>query len=144
MRKYKVFRASIYRWVKLFNWSSKLPLIPKSHRPLSPHPNAHSQAEIKWITDCCRHNPNFGPSEIYFRLFIQKPYFRSYYGFYRCLSVLINIFFIKNLKRKEKRLYHTPDRIGYKMQLNVKHVPKHCKHKNLPLDKKYYQYTIID
>ena len=30
------------------------------------------------------------------------------------------------------------------MQLDVKHVPKHCKHKNLPLDKKYYQYTIID
>ena len=29
------------------------------------------------------------------------------------------------------------------MQLDVKHVPKHCKHKNLPLDKKYYQYTII-
>ena len=30
------------------------------------------------------------------------------------------------------------------MQLDVKHVPKHYKHKNLPLDKKYYQYTIID
>ena len=30
------------------------------------------------------------------------------------------------------------------MQLDVKHVPKYCKHKNLPLDKKYYQYTIID
>ena len=30
------------------------------------------------------------------------------------------------------------------MQLDVKHVPKHCKYKNLPLDKKYYQYTIID
>ena len=28
------------------------------------------------------------------------------------------------------------------MQLDVKHVPKYCKHKNLPLDKKYYQYTI--
>ena len=29
------------------------------------------------------------------------------------------------------------------MQLDVKHVPKHCKYKNLPLDKKYY-HTIID
>ena len=61
------------------------------------------------------------------------------------LSVLNKHFFHKEFKTKRKSaFYHTPDRLGYKMQLDVKHVPKHCKHKNLPLDKKYYQYTIID
>ena len=50
IRKYKVSRASIYRWVKLFNGHENS-LIPKSHRALSPHPNAHSQTEIKWIAD---------------------------------------------------------------------------------------------
>ena len=64
------------------------------------------------------------------------------------LSVLINNFLHKEFKPKRKSaFYHTPARIGYKMQLDVQHVPKHCKHKNLPnlpLDKKYYQYIIID
>ena len=64
------------------------------------------------------------------------------------LSVLITFFFIKSLKPKEKApfiIHLTGLATKYnKMQLDVKHVPKHCKHKNLPLDKKYYQYTIID
>ena len=63
------------------------------------------------------------------------------------LSILINIFLHKELKTKRKSaFYHTPDRIGYKMQLDVKHVPKHCKHKNLPLDKNITNtlLTIID
>ena len=60
------------------------------------------------------------------------------------LSVINKHFIHKEFKTKRKSVfYHTPDKIGYKMQLDVKHVPKHCKHKNLPLDKKY-QYTIID
>ena len=101
IRKYKVARASIYRWVKLFNIHENS-LIPKSHRPLSPHPNAHYQTEIKWIADCCRRNPNFGPLEIYSRLLIQKPYSRSYYGFYRCFKRINKHFLHKEFKPKEK------------------------------------------
>ena len=78
-------------------------LIPKSHRPLSPHLNAHSQAEIKWIDDCCKRNPNFGPLEIYSRLLIQKPYFHFYYGFYRCFKRINKHFLHKEfIKPKEK------------------------------------------
>ena len=93
-------------------------LIPKFHSPLSPHPNAHSnahsQTEIKWIADCCRCNPNFGPLEIYSRLLIQKSLIPvPIMAFTDVLSVLINIFFIT---KRKSAFYHTPDRIGYKMQ----------------------------
>ena len=87
--------------MKLFNGHENS-LIPKSHRPLSPHPNAHSQTEIKWIADCCRRNPNFGPLEIYSRLLIQSLIPVPIMAFTDVLSVLINIFFIKSLKPKEK------------------------------------------
>ena len=104
IRKYKGFRASIYRWVKLFN-SHENSLIPKFHRPLSPHPNAHSQTEIKWIADCCRRNLNFGPLEIYSRLLTQKPYSRSYYGFYRCFKRINKHFLHKEFKPKRKSAF---------------------------------------
>ena len=78
-------------------------LIPKSHRPLSPYLNAHFKTEIKWITDCCRRNPNFGPLEIYSRLCLSKNLIPvPIMVFTDVLSVLINIFFIKSLKPKEK------------------------------------------
>lgn len=49
-RKYKVSKASLMRWNKAYD-GTKESLIPKSHRPHTPHPNAHTEQEIKWITD---------------------------------------------------------------------------------------------
>ena len=33
-------------------------MIDKSHRPLSQHPNAHTDSELKWIQDYHRRNPH--------------------------------------------------------------------------------------
>ena len=56
-RKYKISKASLMRWNKQYD-GTKESLMPKSHRPHSPHPNAHTEQEIKWIKDYHRRNPN--------------------------------------------------------------------------------------
>lgn len=40
----------LMRWKKAYD-GRKESLMPKSHRPHSPHPNAHTEQEIKWIKD---------------------------------------------------------------------------------------------
>ena len=44
-RRYKISKASLMRWNKKFD-GSKESLIDKSHRPLTPHPNSHTEEEI--------------------------------------------------------------------------------------------------
>ena len=45
-RKYKISKATLMRWNKLYD-DTKESLLPKSHRPNSPHPNAHTEQELK-------------------------------------------------------------------------------------------------
>ncbi|MGI6197370.1 MAG: transposase [Eubacteriales bacterium] len=45
-RKYKVSKASLMRWNKAYD-GTKESLMSKSHRPHTPHPNAHTEQEIK-------------------------------------------------------------------------------------------------
>ncbi|MDE7360306.1 MAG: hypothetical protein K2N38_00040 [Oscillospiraceae bacterium] len=40
----------------------------KSHKPKTPHPNAHTEQELKWIKDYCRWNPNILVCELYGKL----------------------------------------------------------------------------
>ena len=47
-RRYHISKSSLLRWMKKFD-GTKDSLIDKSHRPLSKHPNAHTDEEIKWI-----------------------------------------------------------------------------------------------
>ena len=49
-RKYHISRTSLWRWNKKYD-GSKESLTDKSHRPLSKHPTAHTEIEIKWIKD---------------------------------------------------------------------------------------------
>lgn len=53
--RYHISKASLMRWNKLFD-DSKESLINKSHKPLSPHPNAHTEKKLKWINGHLRRN----------------------------------------------------------------------------------------
>ena len=48
LRRYHISKASLMRWNKLYD-GTKESLAPKSHRPHSPHPNAHAEEELNWI-----------------------------------------------------------------------------------------------
>ena len=52
------------RWNKRFD-GTKGSLKDKSHRPITPHPNAHTEVELKWINDLHRRNPHISICEMY-------------------------------------------------------------------------------
>lgn len=141
-RRYKVSKASLMRWNKRFD-GTKESLRDKSHRPLTPHPKAHTQQEITWIKNIIRRNPNASLIEIFYKLKTQKGYDRHPCSLFRILRKLA---FFKKGKSKKKpyspKPYDTPKAIGIKWQMDVKFVPKHCYTGTLPDN--FFQYTVID
>ena len=144
-RKYHISRSSLWRWNKKYD-GTKESLEDKSHRPLSKHPSAHTDEEIKWIKDLIRRNPHITLNEIWYKLKINKGYTRKPASLYRILRKIgyYNNPEIKGTSKRHNQKYHTPTEIGKKWQIDVKYVPKECKTKDIPNDKNYYQYTCID
>lgn len=144
-RKYHISKSSLSRWNRKFD-GSKDSLIDKSHRPLSKHPNSHTDLEIKWINDYLRRNPHISLCELWYKLKINKGYSRHPASLYRFLKKtgFYNHINIKNTSKYIPKKYDTPTELGVKWQIDVKFVPEECKCDNIPFDRKYYQYTCID
>lgn len=140
-RRYKISKSSLIRWNKKFD-GTKESLIDKSHKPLTPHPNAHTELEIKWIKDLIRRNPHISMSELYGKLRTERGYSRTAPSLFRVLRKLG--FYVDKEKHNKyiPKKYDTPTDIGIKWQLDVKYVPKQCYSGTTP--DKFYQYTIID
>ena len=141
-RRYHISKASLMRWNNLYD-GTKESLIPKSHRPLNPHPNAHTEKELKWIRDYHRRNPNISVCELYGKLRTEKGYSRHPGSLYRVFVKLGYRKAVVSTKKAYKpKPYDTPTSIGVKWQMDVKYVPKNCYTGSLP--DKFYQYTVID
>ena len=121
---------------------TKESLIDKSHKPLSPHPNAHSDIELKWIKDYLRRSPNISMPELYGKLRTNKGYSRHACSLFRVMRKLG--YFSKRIKTTKyiPKRYDTPKELGIKWQLDVKFVPSSC-YSGL-YNQKFYQYTMID
>lgn len=140
-RRYKISKSSLMRWNRKFD-GTKESLLDKSHRPLTPHPNAHTNLEIKWIKDFIRRNPHISMSELYGKLRTERGYSRTAPSLFRVLRKL-GFYVVKEKHEKYiPKKYDTPSDIGIKWQMNVKYVPKECYSSTVP--DKFYQYTIID
>lgn len=141
-RRYKISKMSLMRWNKIFD-GTKESLIDKSHKPHSKHPNAHTDIELKWITDYIRRNPNISMIELYGKLRTIKGYSRHPCSLFR---ILRRLGFINQKQHSYTKYtpkpYHTPKELGIKWQLDVKYVPKQCYVGKIP--DKFYQYTVID
>lgn len=140
-RRYKCSKASLMRWNKKFN-GSKESLLDKSHRPLSPHPNAHTEEELYWIKNYIRRNPNISLCELYGKLRVEKGYSRHACSLFRIVRKLKYPINTEYHEKYTPKKYDTPTNIGIKWQLDVKVIPKQCYTGKLP--DKFYQYTIID
>jgi len=140
-RRYKCSKASLMRWNKKFD-GSKDSLIDKSHRPLTPHPNSHTEQELYWIKNYIRRNPNISLCEPYGKLRTEKGYSRHACSLFRVIRKLkYNVNKEKHNKYIPKH-YDTPLDIGIKWQMDVKVVPKVCYTGTIP--DRFYQYTVID
>jgi len=142
-RRYHISRASLYRWNKRFD-GTKESLVDCSHRPLSPHPNAHTDTEIKWIKDYHRRNPNISICELFGKLREDKGYSRHPGSLYRVFVRLGYRKHVESTKKKSKHngKYDTPEKLGIKWQMDVKYVPNACYTKKD--GQKFYQYTMIE
>ena len=83
-RRYKISKSSLMRWNKKFD-GTKESLIDKSHKPLSKHPNAHTEEEIKWIKNLIKRNPNISLCELYGKLRVNYGYSRHASSLFRLL-----------------------------------------------------------
>ena len=144
-RKYHISRISLWRWNKKFDGTPES-LMDKSHKPLSRHPNAHTDEEIKWIKDLIRRNPHITLCELWIKLRNNKGYKRHIVSLYRLLVRIgfYNQILISGTSKYTPKHYETPTKLGKKWQIDVKYVPNECKARSLPDDKRYYQYTCID
>ena len=131
------------RWNKQYD-GTKESLMPKSHKPHTPHPNSHTEQELKWIQDYHRRNPNITVCELYGKLREEKAYSRHPGSLYRVFVRLGYRKKTESTKKKSKHLgkYDTPTEIGEKWQMDVKYVPKACDSRDEK--EQYYQYTVID
>lgn len=142
-RRYHISKASLMRWNKQYD-GTKESLLPKSHRPLSPHPNAHTEEELKWIRDYHRRNPDISVCELYGKLREQKAYSRHPGSLYR---VFVRLGFRQKAESTKKKSghngrYDTPKELGVKWQLDVKYVPTAC---HAAKEKEqFYQYTVLE
>ena len=143
-RRYHISKASLSRWNRAYD-GTKESLIPKSHKPLTPHPNSHTEIEISWINNYMRRNPDISVLELYGKLRVNRGYSRHPLSLYRVMRRLG--YFKKAISKKKPykpKPYKTPTNLGVKWQLDVKHVPIYCKSSLLLPDTKFYQYTVID
>ena len=147
-RKYHISRTSLWRWNKKYD-GTKESITDKSHKPKRRHPNAHTNQERRWIRNYVRRNPRITLCELWMKLKREKGYTRTITALYRVMRRL-NIKFYKGMnikntsKKKHNQHYETPKKIGEKGQMDVKYVPNECKSKDIPEDKKFYQYSYID
>lgn len=141
-RKYKISKASLMRWNKRYD-GTRGSLAPKSHRPHTPHPNSHTEQELKWIRDYHRRNPNISVCELYGKLRREKAYTRHPGSLYRVFVRLGYRKKVESTKEKKKnKPYDTPEILGEKWQMDVKYVPDAC---YVGRDgEKFYQYTMIE
>ena len=144
-RKYHISRIFLWRWDKKYDGIPES-LMDKSHRPISRHPNAHTDEEIKWIKDLIRINPHITLCELWIKLKINKGYNRHIVSLYRELKRIwfYNQPLISGTSKYVSQKYDTPKKIGKKWQIDVKYVPNECKANNLPEETRFYQYTCID
>jgi len=142
-RRYHISKASLMRWNKKYD-GTKESLLPRSHRPHSQHPNAHTEEELTWIENLHRRNPTISVCEMYGKLRQEKAYCRHPGSLYRVFVRLGYRTKVESTKKKSRHNghYETPKDIGIKWQMDVKYVPSAC---YVGTDEgQFFQYTVID
>ena len=123
-RRYKISKASLMRWNRRFDGTIDS-LRDRSHRPKTPHTNAHTPQEKTWIKNLIRRNPTISLIELYAILNFQRSYQRHPCSLFRFLR---KQGFYKEKPAKKKayapKPYDTPKNLGIKWQLDVKYFPK--------------------
>lgn len=137
-RKYNKNRSYIYFWKARYDGTLES-LRPKSKRPHC-HPNEHTAAELKWIRDMRRRNPDLGMVELWHRL-RRRGYKRCPESLFRVMRRLGMFPAAKKKHPYRPKPYQQMTHPGERIQVDVKVVPRRC---IADPELKLYQYTAID
>ena len=138
--KYKTNRQYIYRWRRRYDGTLKS-LAEKSRRPHK-HPNEHTRAELKLISDMRKRNMHTGLVVFWVKL-RQRGYKRSITGLYRVLCRTDQMAVKPKNPKYIPKPYEQMEYPGQRVQIDVKHVPAACLVGDAA-GKKFYQYTALD
>ena len=138
--KYKTNRQYIYRWKRRYDGTIES-LRERSRRPHH-HPNEHTEAEIKLISDMRRRNPEAGLVVFWVKL-MQRGYTRSITGLYRVLRRRGEMAVKPKNPKYIPKPYEQMTYPGERIQIDVKYVPESCL-VGAVKGQKFYQYTAID
>ena len=142
IRRYKISKASLMRWNKRFD-GTRESLASGSHRPHTPHPHAHTEAELKSIRDLLRRNPSISLCELYGKLRRKYSYQRHPASLFRVMRKLgIRPSPPPKSSKYRPKPYDTPTKLGVKWQMDVKYIPTRCYSGTIP--QKFYQYTVVE
>ena len=122
------------RWNKKFD-DTKYSLIVKSHKPLTPRPNAHTEEELTWIKNYIRRSPNISLCELYGKLRTEKGYSRHACSLFRIIRK------IKYNVNTEHHSKYIPKKYDTPTNTNVKVAPKHRYVGQLP--DKFYNILLL-
>lgn len=141
--RYHCSERSLWRWKSRYDGTLQS-LENGSCKPLSKNKKEQSDLEKKHILDMIRRFPGIGLNELYGKLRVKWDYHRNPTTLYRYLRKSG----IKKLGAKREnykaKSYDTPICLGEKWQLDVKFVPSECRAASILLDRRFYQYTVID
>ncbi len=127
------------RWNKRYD-GTRESLLPRLHRPHSPHLDALTETELDPGSN--RHDPNISVCELYGKLLQEKAYSLHPGSLYRMFVRLGYRKKVESTKKRSKHLghYETPTEFGEKWQLDVKYVPQACYVGKD--DERFFQYTM--
>ena len=138
-RRYHISKASLMRWNKIYD-GTRESLIPKSHKPHSPHPTAHTEEELKWIKDYHRRTPNISICELYGKLREDKGYTRNT-DFHLYIKPCIRRSYHLGLSQLERRSQNSKPGVNVAMTFKLRPVLIYHS-RNLRILKNYATYTL--
>lgn len=140
-RKYRTNRQYIYRWKRRYDGTLES-LRELSRRPHH-HPNQHTEAEMKLISDMRRRNPDAGLVIFWVKLRM-RGYKRSISGLYRYLKRQSMVPIKPPNPKYVPKPYEDMLYPGQRVQIDVKYVPSVCLKNPKVISETFYQYTAID
>ena len=140
-RKYRTNRQYIYRWKRRYDGTLES-LRELSRRPHH-HPNQHTEAEMKLISDMRRRNPDAGLVIFWVKLRM-RGYKRSISGLYRYLKRQSMVPIKPPNPKYVPKPYEDMLYPGQRVQIDVKYVPSVCLKNPKVISGTFYQYTAID
>lgn len=136
--RYHISRKTLYKWNK--RWDGTWQSLQDRSRAAHHHPNALSSKEVQLVKRLAKKHRWTDIIAAYQEAAERFGYTRSYASFKQTVHKLREEKGCKKRKKRRNKPYERAPYPGYKVQVDVKYVPRMCSADG----RQYYQYTAVD